>query len=96
VETFAERLKRLRNEQGFTVAGLAMVVGVSESSIRQFESGDIRTPSMMLGIRLADALHVDVRFLAMGTGFPPTEHFAAIERRLDKIDQRLAHDSRRR
>jgi len=91
-ETSAERVKRLRNEQGFTLAGLALAVGVS---IRQIESGTVQSPSLILGVRLADALHVEVRFLALGEGSSTADRFAAIERRLDNIENRPLLDSRR-
>ena len=97
METFAERLKRLRNEQGLTVAALAAVAQVAEGTIRHLEGGTIASPSLTLGIRLADALHVEVRFLAIGEGSRAADRFDAIERRLDEIESsRMARDARGR
>ena len=51
---------------------------MSEGAIRQLESGNVTSPSLLLGIRLADALHVDPRHLAHGDGPSVTERFAAL------------------
>ena len=93
-ETFAERLRRLRTEQGITVGDLAASCGVSPSAIRQLESGQIKSPAFRLGLRLAKALHVDSDFLAFGQGHSTTDHFARIDARLDVIEKRLAHQDR--
>ena len=89
-ETFAERLRRLRNEQGYTVADLAAAVGAAEGTIRHLEGGDVKSPNFLLGIRLAEQLKVDPRFLALGEGIGVAERFDAIERRLSKVEQRVA------
>ena len=87
-ETFAARLRRVREEKGFTVPDLAAAVGVSPSAIRQLESSQIKNPSFALGLRLADRLNVDPHYLALGEGFSMTERFELIERRLTKLEQR--------
>lgn len=89
-ETFADRLRRLRREQGYTIVDLASAVGVSEGTIRQLESGNVRSPNFLLGIRLADQLRVDPRYLALGEGLSIAERFETLERRLTKVEQRLA------
>jgi transcriptional regulator with XRE-family HTH domain len=87
-ETFGERLRRLRYDKGFALTGLAMKVGLTEACIRQLENGRTREPRLGDGMRLADALGVDPRYLAFGEGDPPprapdlAERVAAIERRL--------------
>lgn len=89
-ESFGERLRRLRTERGITVVDMAATAGVAEGTIRQIENGSVKTPNFVLGIRLADHLNVDPRYLALGDGFSMTERFDAIDRRLTKIEQRLA------
>jgi transcriptional regulator with XRE-family HTH domain len=89
-ETFADRLRRLRREQGYTIVDLASAVGASEGTIRQLESGNVRSPNFLLGIRLADQLRVDPRYLALGEGMSIAERLDTIERRLTKVEQRLA------
>lgn len=88
METFAERLRRLRTEQGIGVGDLAASCGVSPGAIRQLESGQIKNPSFRLGLRLAKALHVDADFLAFGQGHDMTDHLARIDARLDALEKR--------
>jgi len=57
-ETFARRLRRLREEQGMTVAMLATQCGVTESAIRQLEAGRVKEPELIVGLRVAEALSV--------------------------------------
>jgi len=89
-ETFAERLRRLRNEQGYTVADLAAAVGAAEGTIRHLEGGDVKSPNFLLGIRLAEQLKVDPRYLALGEGIGVAARFDAIERRVAKLEHRIA------
>ncbi len=89
IETFAERVKRLRIEQGYTASDLAVAIGVSEASIRQIESGAVRSPSFFVGLRLAERLHVDPRYLGLGAGYSITERFETLEERIKTIEQRF-------
>ena len=89
-ESFGKRLRRLREERGFAVADLASAVGVSESAIRQLEVGTVKLPSFALGLRIADRLNVDPYYLAAGAGFSMTEQIDRIERRITKLEQRIA------
>lgn len=89
-ESFGERLRRLRLEQGYTVVDLAAAVGAAEGTLRHLESGDVKSPNLLLGIRLADQLKVDPRYLALGEGSSTSERFDALERRVRKLEQRLA------
>lgn len=89
-ETFAQRLRRLRNDHGYSVADLASTVGASEGTIRQLENGSVKSPSFLLGIRLAERLDVDPRYLALGEGSTFSERLDALERRMAKLEQRGA------
>jgi transcriptional regulator with XRE-family HTH domain len=89
-ETFGQRLRRLRDERGLSVVELASAVGASQGALRQLESGNIKTPSFLLGVRLAIQLNVDPHYLALGEGSSMTERLDVIERRLVKVEQRLA------
>ncbi|HEY0395402.1 MAG TPA: helix-turn-helix transcriptional regulator [Candidatus Elarobacter sp.] len=96
VEKFHERLRRLRDEHGFTVAALADAAGCSEGAIRQLESGRIKSPSLVLGIRLADVLRVDPRYLGTGEALSTAEQSAAITARLEQVERQIAHLQRGR
>jgi len=89
-ETSADRLRRLRDEHGMTIAGLAMEVGVSESAIRQLETGNVRSPSFAVGLRLAHRLGVDPYYLAFGESSNLNERLLVVERRLTNVEQRIA------
>jgi transcriptional regulator with XRE-family HTH domain len=88
-ETFAERIRRVREERGFTVPDLAAAVGVSPGAIRQLESGQIKNPSFALGLRLANRLNVDPQYLALGEGFSLTERLESIEQRLAVLERQV-------
>lgn len=49
-----------------TVTALADAAGVSEGTVRQVETGTIRVPSLIVGLRFAKALDVDPYWLATG------------------------------
>lgn len=50
-----ENLKKIRKARGLTQEELGKIVGVSKSSISQYESGT-KTPSFEVGLKLAEAL----------------------------------------
>jgi len=99
MERFAERLRRLRLAAGLTPSALAHEVGVTEGAIRQMESGQTKSASLVVGLRIADTLGVNVRYLALGegaeggrsSGVPTTlsERVAALEKRVASIEKRL-------
>jgi transcriptional regulator with XRE-family HTH domain len=86
-ETFGARLRRVREEKGFTVPDLAAAVGVSPGAIRQLESGQVKNPAFSLGLRLADRLNVDPHYLAVGEGFSVTERLDNLELRVMKLER---------
>lgn len=89
-ETFGERVRRLRTERGLTLVELAAAAGAAEGTIRQIESGRVKSPNFHLGLRLADQLRVDPNYLALGEGFSISDRFDSIDRRLRKLEQRIA------
>jgi transcriptional regulator with XRE-family HTH domain len=96
VETIGERLRRLRTDQGVSIAALASTVGVSEGALRQLEAGTVKVPSFLLGLRLANALNVDPMHLALGEGHSTLERFETVERRLAKVERWIAEQPKRR
>lgn len=66
-ETFQERLKRLRESANLSAGALALRVGVTEGAIRQMESGQTKSASFVVGVRLSNALGVTPHYLATGT-----------------------------
>jgi transcriptional regulator with XRE-family HTH domain len=95
-ETFAARLRRIRDEKGFTVPQLAGAVGMSPSAIRQLESGQIKNPGFALGLRLANQLSVDAHYLAFGEGFSLTDRLDSLEARVTKLEKRSSSPATRR
>jgi len=86
-EPLATRLRRLRLEQGRSLVDTAIAAGVSEGAIRQLESGNVRSPSFLVGLRLANYLHVDPFYLAMGDGATLTEHLDLLDRRVARLER---------
>jgi transcriptional regulator with XRE-family HTH domain len=65
-ETFAERLRRLRERSGLTVGRLALRAGLTEAAIRKMEYGDTKAHGLLNGLKIAEALGVDPWELAYG------------------------------
>lgn len=65
-ETFAERLKRLREKRGITVGQLALRAGLTEAAIRKMEYGDTKGHGFINGLKIAEVLGVDPWELAFG------------------------------
>lgn len=64
--TFNERLKILREDEGFTQQHLAEVLNVSTSAVSHYESGT-REPTIGTLIQMADILNVSVDYLVGNT-----------------------------
>ncbi len=65
-ESFGARLRRLREAHHLIPTHLAVLVGVTESAVRQMEKGRSGTASFPVGLRLAAALGVEPSYLAFG------------------------------
>lgn len=94
MESFGERLRRLRKERALTVAALAKMVGVTDSAIRQIESGESKSASFAVGLRLAQVLEVDPFVLAFGEGTSLAGRVLEIERRVTAIEAARADEKR--
>jgi transcriptional regulator with XRE-family HTH domain len=70
-ETFGERLRSLRTRRHLTPSALAHAVGVTEGAIRQMESGQTKSASFLVGLKLANVLGVTPNYLATGRDAPP-------------------------
>jgi transcriptional regulator with XRE-family HTH domain len=68
-ENLGDRVRRLREDQGITIAALTATCRVSEGAIRQVETGAVKSPSLLLALRLSKALGVQPYWL--GTGDDP-------------------------
>jgi transcriptional regulator with XRE-family HTH domain len=66
VEGFGARLRRLRVARGLSCTQLASRVGVTESAIRQMESGQTKIASFITGLRIAKELSTTAWYLAVG------------------------------
>jgi transcriptional regulator with XRE-family HTH domain len=92
VESFGERLRRLRLAAGVSCAQLAHRVGVTEGAIRQMESGQTKIASFVIGLRLAKELGTDAWYLANGVLDDAEAHTGAdgILLRVAALEQQLS------
>ncbi|HYW54259.1 MAG TPA: helix-turn-helix transcriptional regulator [Candidatus Elarobacter sp.] len=111
-ETFGERLRSLRTRRQLTPSALAHSVGVTEGAIRQMESGQTKSASFLVGLKLAQVLGVTAWFLATGRDNPETEspspdrsaaqlerlslQITAIDRRVKALEARRRGGTRRK
>ncbi len=70
VATVAENIKAKRNAMGLTQRAFAPLVGLSQASIMQIESGNRRIPLSWV-VNCADALGVPVHLLFVPNSFGP-------------------------
>ena len=98
-ETFGERLRALRMKRALTPSELARRVDVTEGAIRQMESGQTKSASFAVGLRLARLLEVSPWYLATGADAPAEagshsqgDLLGALERlslRISALDRRV-------
>jgi transcriptional regulator with XRE-family HTH domain len=69
-ETMGERLKRIREERGFSQTELAVAAGIPVGSLRSWERNR-REPLLGSAARLAQALGVSIDVLAGVAPMPP-------------------------
>ncbi|HEX3466981.1 MAG TPA: helix-turn-helix transcriptional regulator [Candidatus Elarobacter sp.] len=69
-DSIGERVRALRTRLRLTPNDLAHAAGVSEPAIRQIESGQTKSPSFAVGLKLAHALAVTPWFLLNGRDGP--------------------------
>jgi len=84
-EAFGAGLRRILENEGFTFAALAKEMGISGGTLRQLETGKVRSPSFTTGLRRATVPHVHPYELcfADGTG--------SIAARLARVEAQLAY-----
>ena len=92
VESFGERLRRLRVARGVSCAQLAHRVGVTEGAIRQMESGQTKMASFVIGLRLAKELGTGAWYLANGVSddAEPADGPDTITLRVCALEQRVS------
>jgi len=86
-ETFGERLRSLRTKQKLTPSALAHAVGVTEGAIRQMESGQTKSASFLVGLKLAHFLGVTAWFLATGRDAAPETESPSPDRALAALER---------
>jgi transcriptional regulator with XRE-family HTH domain len=64
--SFGKKLKRARKAKGISAYRLAQLSGVAANHIGAIEAGRIKSPSLDVVIRLADALAVPIGELVPG------------------------------
>ncbi|HEY0395630.1 MAG TPA: helix-turn-helix transcriptional regulator [Candidatus Elarobacter sp.] len=86
-DSFGERLRSLRMRRHLTPSGLAHAVGVTEGAIRQMESGQTKSASFLVGLKLAHVLGVTAWFLATGRDAPPETESPSPDRSLALLER---------
>ena len=69
LDTFGKRMRAVRRWQGITQKALAEEIHVTQEAISTYENDKIM-PSLQTAIRIADALHTTIAFLACITDNP--------------------------
>ncbi len=93
VETFGQRLARLRKERGFTQVEIAERVGIIQALVSDYELDKLRLNAEMV-VRFATALEITTDELLKGKGSKaPLRRKPSLRmlRRLEKIESLPAH-----
>jgi transcriptional regulator with XRE-family HTH domain len=92
-DSFGDRLRSLRTRRRLSPSALAYAVGVTEGAIRQMESGQTKSASFLIGLKLANVLGVTAWFLATGRDDPPEtvspspDRSTGLVERLEKVER---------
>lgn len=62
LDIFAQRLKKLRNDEGLTTRALGEILGVSNATISRYETGK-RDPDLLVVKKIANYFNVSIEFL---------------------------------
>ena len=73
---FGRRLRRGREDAGYTAAQLGALVGLHPTWIYELEGGRRGEPTLGTALRLARALQVSLDWLASGAEHDPDAHVA--------------------
>lgn len=57
-ERFGKRVKQAREAAGLTIGALAQMVGVTEGAVRQMESGQTKSASFLVGLKISHVLNL--------------------------------------
>ena len=66
METFGDRLRKTREDKGYSRAKLGQICGLTDRAIQNYENGS-RSPKTEIAQKLAVALDVSVDYLINGT-----------------------------
>lgn len=90
-EGVGERVRRLREAQGWSEAVLAGMIGLTEAAIKKLESSGSKAPSFPNGLLMAQALGVSAWMLAFGTD-PPVQAIPGAQFGVRDMGHRLEID----
>lgn len=71
MKTVAEYIKAKREDKGLSARELAKTAGITGEHIRYIESGQRKTPSFDVVMKILKALHVDLQEFLQETGYLP-------------------------
>lgn len=83
-ESFANRLKRIRTEKGYTQKQLAEIAQIAEHTLSNYEEGISLRPSCEILFELSKALDVTSEYLFLGDN-NMNNYTQAIEKELEQI-----------
>lgn len=88
VETFADRVRRLREQASLSLADVASRTGKSVQWVSAIETGRLQEPGIFAGVKLARALGVSAEDLAFGpeTAKAPSPTINLAEERLARAE----------
>lgn len=87
------RIKELRKQRGFTLLQLAEQLGVSESTVQRYESGNIKNLKYETMVDLANILACSPAYL-MGWIDNDTDHLDELEQKILEV-YRILPDSKK-
>ncbi|MCL5421113.1 MAG: XRE family transcriptional regulator [Nitrospirae bacterium] len=85
MKTVAEYIKAKREDKGLSARELAKTAGITGEHIRYIESGQRKTPSFDVVMKILKALHVDLQEFLQETGYLPVNVEPAALKKMRQI-----------
>lgn len=83
--TFGTRMREARKNKGFTLEDLSEKLNTTKATLSRYEN-DKRFPDIYVAKEIADALEIDLNFLAYGKDKPNNEEIQTIAAHFDGED----------
>lgn len=95
MNTFGEKLRKLRKEKGLTIRKLGELSGVAHSYLSQVETGKRGIPKVETLEKIAAGLNIPSIDLLVQAGYIDTEEYVKMKNERDDIEESIARQKQK-